>query len=1268
MWRRAAPQLRVMGSRVLSVVSSPSVSRPISRPAATSNWTGSHGQAWMLMEACLESGNLERAESVLLGLTELGSDEDVPLAINNYLLRLVEMNAGRPQIAKDWLSRVERTVPRFRPNDVTEAIMLKNACLSGSVDYLRVHLKQLQPPNKLAALVKHVEVLGVQHIKKIAENNGVGIPIDRQTSKLINSLEEPSLPEATFDSVPLQEPIQKEGFEALEPTYSTGLKSIRHVLGGLRWNRKHLKDLPVVQDKSLDLNNFIDFFELSKQISEDERPTFEAWLDRINEERQQKVEMRGIEAARMKWKEMFEQMAEMDRPGSGSSLNLGLGKLEALLWHWSQSMTPLVQEEIAKCKEVLSYESPSKVPKSVSQRIGGSVHDRFEYGPYLVSAKPENLPAMTMMELLRLNSTRGGIEGVRIANAVLSVGRNVELEYRLSTLKKRERETLKGVPQSKRHTRAAHSLRRRLWESTFEGVSMTWPTAVRAKLGSLLISLLMRVAKVPVYAKDPVTGAPVRGHSPAFHHTYQYQNGNKVGVLRPHKLVAQHLSGENAATIQPQQLPMLVEPRPWTAWNRGGYHYTTTKIIRSREAPEQLAYVIAASRRNQLDAVYDGLNTLGRTAWTINKDMYRIISKIWNSKKAFLDIPPHVSPHPDLSHLKQPERNADPVKRREYLRECRALTLQNGAWYSQRCDLNYKLDIARAFLGERFYQPHNLDFRGRAYPLSPHLTHLGSDVSRSLLMFWRGRELGPQGLRWIKVHLANLCGVNKANHDERVMFVDEHWEDVVDSAKNPLDGKGWWQTVESPFQALAACMDLVRAVEHPEGPEKYRSHLTIHQDGSCNGLQHYAALGGDAEGAREVNLAVADKPQDVYSRVLEIVRHKVQNDADNGNIFASVLLPVLTRKVVKQTVMTHVYGVTLVGAREQISNRLREIESFPQEQRFRAAHYLATRVLGAVRELFESAHKIQDWLGDNATRITRSILLHKDLATTRFMSSVIWTTPLGLPIVQPYRKEKRRQVSTELQTIYLTDPDEFESVNPRKQRTAFPPNYIHSLDATHMLMSATACGKEGIDFAAVHDSYWTHAGDVDVMNRHLRECFVELHSHNLIEDLREEFKQRYMGHVQLVDIPLDSEVGRQCDELGHKYTKIHGHSRAPTINDLVQLELSTPPEEPTPYRILKKLAPEEIDDLVARAKATKPSAARIHQQLRSTEHAGSGLDRIGEVEAALDAEEEPEEEPCRRRTRQRKVVRVLAPLDIPEVPSRGSFHVSQVLSSPYFFS
>jgi hypothetical protein len=60
-----------------------------------------------------------------------------------------------------------------------------------------------------------------------------------------------------------------------------------------------------------------------------------------------------------------------------------------------------------------------------------------------------------------------------------------------------------------------------------------------------------------------------------------------------------------------------------------------------------------------------------------------------------------------------------------------------------------------------FYFPHNIDFRGRAYPIPPHLNHLGNDMCRSLLMFDKPRQLGQRGLYWLKIQLANLAGMDK---------------------------------------------------------------------------------------------------------------------------------------------------------------------------------------------------------------------------------------------------------------------------------------------------------------------------------------------------------------------------------------------------------------------------------------------------------------------------------------------------------------------------
>lgn len=67
----------------------------------------------------------------------------------------------------------------------------------------------------------------------------------------------------------------------------------------------------------------------------------------------------------------------------------------------------------------------------------------------------------------------------------------------------------------------------------------------------------------------------------------------------------------------------------------------------------------------------------------------------------------------------------------------------------------------------------------------------------------------------------------------------------------------WWQTSDEPWQTLAACREIAKALRCGKDPSEYVSHFPIHQDGSCNGLQHYAALGRDIQGAAQVSLIVA---------------------------------------------------------------------------------------------------------------------------------------------------------------------------------------------------------------------------------------------------------------------------------------------------------------------------------------------------------------------------------------------------------------------------
>ena len=208
-------------------------------------------------------------------------------------------------------------------------------------------------------------------------------------------------------------------------------------------------------------------------------------------------------------------------------------------------------------------------------------------------------------------------------------------------------------------------------------------------------------------------------------------------------------------------------------------------------------------------------------------------------------------------------------------------------------------------MNETFYFPHNLDFRGRAYPIPPNLSHIGDDMSRGLLVFAEGKPVGARGLMWLHVQVANSYGFDKASFADREAWTKERLLDVYDSADRPLEGERWWLKADDPWQCLAACKELTNALRSPV-PEDYKSHLPVQQDGTCNGLQHYAALGGDETGAAQVNLAEGAKPADVYTAVAKIVNANLERDLTGDDPqkakVASELHGKVTRKVVKQTV------------------------------------------------------------------------------------------------------------------------------------------------------------------------------------------------------------------------------------------------------------------------------------------------------------------------------------------------------------------------------
>lgn len=393
----------------------------------------------------------------------------------------------------------------------------------------------------------------------------------------------------------------------------------------------------------------------------------------------------------------------------------------------------------------------------------------------------------------------------------------------------------------------------------------------------------------------------------------------------------------------------------------------------------------------------------------------------------------------------------------------------------------------------------------------------------------------------------------------------------------------------------------------------------------------------------------------------------IDKEAALGNVQALLLQGKVTRKVVKQTVMTTVYGVTFIGAKKQIEKQLKERGDIPAEHLYSTSLFLGRIVLESIGDVFKGATAIQTWLNRSARLIAKSIppsrigsAMQAQRAISRKaalkpqansksripkeqMTSVIWTTPLGLPVVQPYRKPKKKQVATALQTVFIIDPSVPAEVDARAQATAFPPNFIHSLDATHMMMTALAC-KDKIAFASVHDSYWTHASSVDEMSVILRDTFIELHSQDILGKLREEFIQRYEGHV----VPVSKVPA------GVAFAATYDPSE---LDALRSASRSTMPGSEDFYNDLDS---EDGDtaSLFGRHPVKAPKVRRIAdpEPVDPTEDDdNSNVDLSGDSEVP-------------RFSRDLKSKLVLLADILPPVPSKGDFDLERIRNSLYFFS
>lgn len=720
------------------------------------------------------------------------------------------------------------------------------------------------------------------------------------------------------------------------------------------------------------------------------------------------------------------------------------------------------------------------------------------------------------------------IPQINLTSLAKELGTELELEMKfqnvLSTLSEKERSffqvnlnkrigmTFKAAFVSAKDKWLADEERKERWKR--------WTDSVRCNLGMKLIDIFIVSTGL----------GKISRYSQGIKFSYRFEIAPEIVQYIVH-------NDREMADLLFKNRPMVIPPKPWSNPINGGYYINLKRPIPLVRLNEKTVMDLYGDL--DMPDVYKAVNAIQETPWRINKRVLKVAQEIskWKHIPDGLEMP---LAEPEESPVRPEAANKNPQVQKEWRRSMVIYFQRDNKRKSKRYAVNAQLALADIYKDyERIYFPHNLDFRGRVYPL-PLLNPQGTDFCKSLLEFADGAPLGDSGVAWLAIQGANCYGLDKKPLEERIAWVYENTELILKTAKDPLTYLEWTET-DSPWEFLAFCFEWADFMD--QGTD-YVSHIPVAFDGSCSGIQHFSAMLKDEIGGTAVNLVPDDKVHDIYDIVAEHVKKAVMKDAQGGtedelktaedgteyvlkgtkSLAKEWLAYGITRKVTKRPTMTLSYGAKKFGFTEQILEDTiypcLEHHPLSFSKPRQAATYMADKIWNSLGEVVVKAREAMEWLQTASGLLATDKNINGDNLPTQ------WVTPSGFLVRQRYPKVRLKKLKTFCSgTIHVTDesgaPDETKTegetfqisvsedlgeIDSRKQKQGIAPNYVHSMDASHLMLTVDACVDAGIhQFAMIHDSYGCPAGQGDLMFSLVREVFAETYKQNdVLQDLHDQ--------------------------------------------------------------------------------------------------------------------------------------------------------------------
>lgn len=601
------------------------------------------------------------------------------------------------------------------------------------------------------------------------------------------------------------------------------------------------------------------------------------------------------------------------------------------------------------------------------------------------------------------------------------------------------------------------------------------------------------------------------------------------------------------AGIMPRHQPMVVQPKPWTGLNGGGYWAKGRKPVTFIRVPSKRA--LKRYRDVDMPNVFKAVNLAQNSAWAINKKVLEVANAVmqWNH------VPIKEFPTTERAALPAKPHDIDTNEKalKDWKRAAMQVYRKDAARVSRRMSYEFSLDQANKFKDfEAIYFPYNLDWRGRVYAI-PSFNPQSNDMTKGVLQAAQGEPIGAEGIEWLMIHGANTAGVDKVTFEERKQWVRDNESLILAIAADPLSVTEW-MGMDSPFCFLAFCFEWAGVKRDGAA---HVSALPIAFDGSCSGIQHFSAMLRDERGGRAVNLLPSEDVQDIYKLVSDEVEVALRHLRDHGTddsvelvtgeetgeirerrILGTKTLAMawlafgMSRKVTKRSVMTLAYGSKAFGFADQVREDIvkKAIENGDGHMFTdpgQASRFMAGLIWDSVSVVVVAAVEAMNWLQKAAKLLAAEVKCKKTKDVLKKAMPVYWCTPDGFPVWQEYTINETRRVDLmflgDIRLQATVTVRQGDKIDARKQESGISPNFVHSQDGSHLRVTVVHSHEAyKIDFfAIIHDSFGTIPAKAGKMFRAVRETMVAMYENNdVLADFREQFMEQ-LHESQLEKMP-----------------------------------------------------------------------------------------------------------------------------------------------------